>query len=174
MALTLVNLDSLTRIRMLNEFDADFAARRVYTSDRLSTWGAQDWPAALRGAIEAGSDSTLELWLSQPGRLNSQEPRNTKNGLSMVKVPITAPQTMSEGEFNRYYIRGVCLRARDEGKIEVIAYRAKQVQNPRAESLTIEGKSFNAEVVLNDLRSNVGTVTASGFPGPNSGLSVRF
>jgi hypothetical protein len=92
----------------------------------------------------------------------------------MVKVPITALQTMSEGEFNRYYIRGVCLRARNEGKVEVIAYRAKQVQNPRPESAAIEGRSFNAEAVLNDLRANIGTSTTSGFPGPNSGLSVRL
>ena len=27
----------------------------------------------------------------------------------MVKVPVTAPQTLAEGEFNRFYIRGVCL-----------------------------------------------------------------
>ena len=117
MALTLVNLDPLTRVRMLDEFDSDFATGRIYSSDRLSTWGAQDWPAALRAAIEAGSDATLESWLSLPGRLNSQEPRNTKNGVSMVKVPITAPQTMAESEFNRYYIRGVCLRAKTRGKL---------------------------------------------------------
>ena len=65
-------------------------------------------------------------------------------------------------------------KSKDEGKVDVIAYRAKQVQNPRSESIAIEGKSFNAEDILSDLRANVGTATASGFPGPNSGMSVHL
>jgi hypothetical protein len=92
----------------------------------------------------------------------------------MVKVPITAHLTLVEGEFNRFYMRGLCLRAVEEGKTTVTAYRAKHAQNPRSESLAIEVRSFNAEAALSDLRANVGSATAAGFPGPNSGLSVRL
>jgi len=160
---------------MLQELDSDIEFGRLYNSDRLSSYGLQGWSGALRGAIEVGSDETLVRWLEQPGRLNSHEPRNTKNGTSMVKVPITAPQTLAEGEFNRFYMRGVCLRAKEEGKKTVTAYRAKQVAAPRAESRAIEGKLFEAEELLKDLRSNIGTDTALGLPpGPNSGMSVKL
>jgi hypothetical protein len=113
--------------------------------------------------------------LLQPGRLNPLEPRATKNGTTMVKVPVTAPQTLAEGEFNRFYIRGLCLRALEERKTSVIAYRAKQVENPRTESIAIEGKSFNPEAILKDLRANIGVDTVLGLPpGPNSGMSIKL
>jgi hypothetical protein len=92
----------------------------------------------------------------------------------MVKVPINAHLTLVEGEFNRFYMRGLCLRAVEEDKTTVTAYRAKHAQNPRSESLAIEVRSFNAEAALSDLRANVGSATAAAFPGPNSGLSVRL
>jgi hypothetical protein len=75
MALTYVNLDPLTRIQMLKEFDADFAAGRIYTSDRLSTFGAQDWAVALRAAIESGSDSTRNMVIST---WETERPRATQ------------------------------------------------------------------------------------------------
>jgi hypothetical protein len=175
MAMNFQNLDPLTRARMLRELDSDIEFGRLYISPRLSSFGTQDWPAALRAAVEAGSDQTLAQWLTQPGRLNAVEPRNTKNGTTMVRVPVTAPQTLAEGEFNRLYMRGLCLRALEEGKTTVTAYRAKQVETPRAESVAIEGKSFGSEAVLKDLRANIGIDTILGLPpGPNSGMSVRM
>jgi hypothetical protein len=94
-----------------------------------------------------------------------------------VKVPYTAAQTLSEGEFNRYYIRALCLRAlKEERELEV--YRAKEVSDPRPESQRMIGLILDtkrAETLLNDLRINVGVDTALGLPnGPNSGLSVKI
>jgi hypothetical protein len=90
MAMNFQNLDPLTRARMLREVDSDIEFNRLYASPRLSSFGLQDWPGALRAAIEVGSEETLARWLTEPGRLNLSEPRNTKNGTIMVKVPITA------------------------------------------------------------------------------------
>jgi hypothetical protein len=82
---------------------------------------------------------------------------------------------LAEGEFNRFYIRGVCLRAIEEGMYEVIVYRAKTVEHARAESEQKIGQRVAAEDVLRDLRAHPGVDTALGLPpGPNSGLSVHF
>lgn len=43
----------------------------------------------------------------------------------MVKVPVTAPETLSEGEFNRFYARGLCRVAISLGIAAVQVYRAK-------------------------------------------------
>jgi hypothetical protein len=57
----------------------------------------------------------------------------------------------------------------------VFVYRAKEVVNPRAESVALIGKSLPAKQLLDDLRTNIGTDTALGLPpGPNSGLSVKL
>lgn len=92
-----------------------------------------------------------------------------------MKVPINAPQRLAEGEFNRFYIRGLCLRALDEGKSTVVVYRARHSSSPRLESEELIGSAFDAKALLEDLRESPGVDTALGLPpGPNSGLSARL
>jgi hypothetical protein len=96
-------------------------------------------------------------------------------GYTTAKVPINAPDMMAEGEFNRFYARGLCLRAIAEGIPTVTVYRAKEVNNPRPESEALIGTHVSAEQLLQDLRQHTGTDTDLGLPGgPNSGLSVRL
>ncbi len=173
MAMNLTGLDASTRKYMLDEISIDEQAGRLYISTRLSSRGAADYPALLKAAATAADDSFLANELRATGRLNPSEPRNTKNGVTWAKVPVNAPETMAEGEFNRFYARGLCRRAIAEGKPKVRVYRAKQVMNPRSESEALLGRLFDAEALLEDLRVNVGTDTAFGLPaGPNSGLSI--
>lgn len=171
--MNLTNLDASTRKYMLDEIETDERAGRLYISSRLSNTGASDYPALLKVAATAADDNFLANELRAPGRLNPTEPRNTKNGVTWAKVPVTAPETMAEGEFNRFYARGLCRRAIDEGIPQVRVYRAKAVMNPRTESEALLGKMLGAQALLEDLRANVGTDTAFGLPpGPNSGLSI--
>jgi hypothetical protein len=123
-----------------------------------------------------GNDGTLADSLRRPGILNAtEERRKTTGGFSVAKVPVTAPETLGEGEFNRFYARALCAWAIAEGIDTVTVYRAKDVQNPRPESQALTGAQFPAEKLLQDLRQNIGTDTALGLPaGPNSGLSVRL
>ncbi|MGA2673837.1 MAG: hypothetical protein ABSE99_11480 [Terracidiphilus sp.] len=173
MALNLVNLDAATRKYMLEEIEIDERAGRLYISSRLSNRGALEYPALLKAAAIASDDSFLANELRAPGRLNSSEPRNTKSGVTYAKVPVTAPETLAEGEFNRFYARGLCRRAINDGKPRVRVYRAKDVLNPRRESIALIGQILDAEKLLEDLRQNTGTDTALRLPpGPNSGLSI--
>lgn len=93
----------------------------------------------------------------------------------MAKVPVTAPDTLAEGEFNRFYARGLCARAIADGIPDVEVYRGKQVQRPRPESQSKIGNRINVKALLEDLRKSQGVEPALGLPpGPNSGLTVRL
>ena len=93
----------------------------------------------------------------------------------MAEVPYTAPETLAEGEFNRFYARGLCRRAIEEGTSQLIVYRAKQVMNARSASQAKIGTKISAKELLQDLRTHPGVDTALGLPqGPNSGLSVKL
>ena len=176
MALQLENLDERTRAFMLRELERDITGDTLYESPRLSERGKDDYAVLLRDAIEAGDDVSLADSLRSGGRIRAtEERRKPKGGFTTAKVPVTAPETLAEGEFNRFYARGLCLRALDDGIADVIVYRAKAVRNPRPESEAMIGKRMSAAALLDDLRTHVGMDTALGLPpGPNSGLSARL
>jgi hypothetical protein len=175
MPLNYPNLDDRTRQFMVEEIESDAAQGKLYFSSYLSERGVQDWPELLLNAAKAGSDATFGEELRQNGRLNeTAQRRKPKGGYTTVRVPITAHETLSEGEFNRFYIRGLCRRAITDGVQAVEVYRAKEVQVPRPESQAKIGMKIAPGDLLEDLRANVGVETSTGFPGPNSGLSVQL
>jgi hypothetical protein len=161
---------------MQDEVEQDIRAGKLYISPRLSQWGAQEYPKLLRAAVSSGDDGTLADSLRKTGVLNAtEERRKPTGGFTIAKVPATAPDTLGEGEFNRFYARGLCARAIAEGTNTVTVYRAKETLHPRPESEALLGTHFPAEKLLQDLRQNIGTDTALGLPaGPNAGLSVRL
>ena len=153
MALNLINLNDEVRKLMLSEFEDDLENGKLYCSKRLSSLGINDYSALLRKAIQNYDDNWLSQELSKNGRLNTTE--TTKKGTR--KIPYNASITLAEGEFNRYYIRGICLYAINNNINTLSIYRAKQVENPRIESQLKIGKTINPTSLLNDLRSNIGT-----------------
>jgi hypothetical protein len=176
MALSLHNLDALTRHLMVEEINRDVAATTIYISQRLSNQGKADYVRLLSEAAGAYDDAWLELELNSLGRLNATETRRTPSGgVTTAKVPVTAAQTMAEGEFNRFYSRALCLRAISDGIAHVEVYRAKAVSNPRPESVAMIRQKMDPRALLNDLRAHPGMDTALGLPpGPNSGLSIKL
>ncbi len=176
MSLDFKHLDTRTRSLMLVEIDRDIAAGALYLSDNLSPQGRVEYPKLLRAAAQSGSDVTLGQAIH--GVLNSHEKsRQLKSG-GLSRPPVmrsNAHEMLAEGEFNRFYIRGLCLRAMEDGIPEVIVYRAKTVETPRSDSERKIGQGVAAEALLTDLRMHPGVDTALGLPsGPNSGLSVRL
>ena len=176
MTLKLVNLDERTRSFMLEEIGSDASSGRLYISPRLNSRGRQEYPRLLREAAERHDDSWLADQLRRNGLMKTEEERRKpKGGHTIAQVPVTAPDTLAEGEFNRFYIRGLCLRAIQDGIPELVVYRAKQVSSPRRESEAIIGTRISPQSLLRDVRTHPGVDTALGLPpGPNSGLSVRL
>ena len=169
------NLDARTRELMLAEIERDSEAGTLYISKRLTKAGELAYPDLLRDAARSGNEDSFADALRAGDYFEATEPRNTSSGVTMVKVPATAAQTLAESEFNRFYVRAVCARSLEEGKGEVEVYRAKQVSSARSESQRKIGTRVPAEKLLADLRTHIGMDTVLGLPsGPNSGLSVKL
>ena len=177
MALNYENLDETTRSYMLSEVDLDLSRNSIYMSSRLNQLGTQNYVPLLKEAITQYDDA----WLAQQLRIRNymkeyeQRRKRGNGGFTNAKVPVTAPDTLSEGEFNRYYVRAICVRVIEENMDQVEVYRGKQVSRPRPESQAMLGKKLSAKALLEDLRKSVGVDTVLGLPsGPNSGLTIRM
>jgi hypothetical protein len=175
-ALELADLDGETRREMIAELEHDLAGEKLYTGRYLSALGVERYPVLLREAIEGGNDESLIAALSDPGLfVTTYQKRKPKGGFAPAKVPFTAPATLAEGEFNRFYLRGLCGRAVTAGGQEIEIYRARASTEPRAESEAMIGNRLDPAKLLADLREHTGVDTALGLPpGPNSGLSGRL
>ena len=128
----------------------------------------------LSEAAKSHDDDWLKVELTNHRCFKSGEVKHTRTGkITVAHTPFTAAETLAEGEFNRYYMRGVCLRAIDEGIAEVMVYRGKFVEQPRAQFEALAGTKISVPLFLGDLRCQPGVQTKSGLPcGPNSGLTI--
>lgn len=173
MALTLLNLDTETRNFQLREILADIEAGTLYISKRLNPVGVSVYPEILKEAAQKYDDAWLAVQLRD--KFNATEPRNIKGKITQAKIPTNASEMLAEGEFNRFYLRGLCLRAISDNISNLIVYRAKQVSNPRDDSNAKIGTVIDPSALLLDLRKNIGVETALGLPsGANSGLSAKL
>jgi hypothetical protein len=171
------DLDERTREYMRDEFEQDVASNRVYLSPRLNNHGTQSYPDLARQAFTDGSEVSLAASLGAPGGpyIKARETA-TRQGKTYEKaVRHDAAVVLAEGEFNRFYLRGLCRRAIDDDIGHLVIYRAKQVQVPRPESVAMIDTTIDPAKLLDDLRQHVGVDTALGLPpGPSSGLSARL
>ncbi|KIO37403.1 hypothetical protein [Shewanella sp. cp20] len=174
MAIAFENLDPTTRNYMRNEVNLDLEQDRVYRSRHLNTGFKDAWEDALIEAVTTNDDAWLEQQVESQNMLkDTYQKRTPSGGMTIAKVPVNAAQTLAEGEFNRYYCRGLCARAIEEGK-QVEVYRGKAVQNARSASVAMIGRVINPAELLEDLRANP-LDTALGLPpGPNSGLTIKL
>ena len=168
----LIHLDPVTRGYMLGELNADVESQTLVYSRDFNAAGKIKYPSLIRAALESGHIHTLTADLL-PALFN--ETRADKNGrITRLNLADSASK-FACGEFNRFYLRGLCLRAMSEGKAELIVCRAKVSTNPRPESEAMVGRHLLTIDLLADLRANKGFGTYLGVPmGPHSGLSAKF
>ncbi len=176
MGINYENLDERTREFMIKELELDISNKTLYVSPRLNSVGKTIWENILREAIQNHDDDWLADQLLNRRCMMTHEKRRTRSGrITIAKVPVTARETLAEGEFNRFYARGLCARAIEDGILDVEVYRGKQVKNPRPISQAMIGKRINAKALLGDLRRSQGVEPALKIPpGPNSGLTIRL
>lgn len=167
------SLDANVRQWMLHELDLDKGNGRLYISPRLTEDGANAWPELLRNAFLEYNDDWLSSQIRSRGFVRETEQRKKPNGgFTTARVPHTAPETLAEGEFNRFYARGLCAAVLAGGGIDVEVCRGKEVENPRPESQAMIGRRLPAQQFLKDLRESQGVEPALGLPRPNSGLTI--
>lgn len=165
------NLDDRTRQYMLLEVDQAIKASQLNFSKRFNETGLKLYPQLLRQAATNGTEATLAAALQQHQCFNTHE----KRGAVTRQVPENAATTFAEGEFNAFYMRGVCHRAIQDGYM-VQVYRAKKSDVHRRGSELIEGNLENPTRVLLIIRNSLdGSQRGPGMPaGSNSGLSIRL
>lgn len=175
MGLQYENLEARVRTFMLEEIESDVDTGVIYISNYLNERGQIEWPNLLREAARNGRDDSLAHEIRTGDHLKDQvERRKPKGGYTLVAVPYTAHETLAEGEFNRYFCRGLCRWAIENG-VELEVYRAKVVAQPRPASEQMIGSRFDPQTILDDLRATTGLEPALGLPpGPNSGLTLRY
>ncbi|SDY83224.1 hypothetical protein [Hymenobacter psychrophilus] len=165
------HLDNITRQYMLIEVEQAIKASQLNFSKRFNGTGLELYPGLLREAVTNGTEATLAAALQQHQCFNTHE----KRGAETRQVPENAATTFAEGEFNAFYMRGVCHRALQEGCM-VQVYRAKASDMHRKGSELIEGNLENPQRVLLIIRNSLdGSQRGLGMPaGSNSGLSIRL
>jgi hypothetical protein len=174
MPLQYENLDPTTRRYALSELEQDLASGAFHASERLRPEAVGEYQRLLSEALRYYDDRWLEEHAAD--LLIETESRRTRTGgTTTARVPQFAARLLAEGDFNRYYMRGVALRAIDEGRHILEVYRARLSLEPRPESAQIEGRRIPAAEVLEHLRGplsvdpNVATLGRT-----NSGLSVKL
>ncbi|MBX2800878.1 MAG: hypothetical protein KTR31_24570 [Myxococcales bacterium] len=167
MGLRFEELDTLTRAFMLDELKRDRTQGSLHLSARLTVAGIRVWPALLKWALRDADPARLAEQLRTDGRMERVGTLGTPGGRDAARV-------LAEGEFNRFYCRGVCRRAMARGHRVVEVVRAHDPDQPRAGAQHLVGKRLGAEYLLLDLRRPP-VQSVAGVPGgPNSGLSVRL
>ncbi len=170
------NLDETTRRYMAQELSRDLVHGTLYLSPRLTPEGRAVYPVLLEDALRWYGVHWLADALRYSGALAVYEDRQRGGDeTSQVRVPVNAAEMLAGDEFNRYYMRGVCLRALAEGNGMVEVYRGRESEEPRAASQAMLGKTLSASALLEDLRVWPDQTPVLGIPtGYNSGLSVRL
>ena len=164
------NLDEVTRRFMIEESQLG----GHYISPRLTEGGKKLWQSLLEEGIKNHNDDWVAQEILARGYMQPHE-QYTRSGITRtrnINMPHAALQ-LAEGEFNRYYLRGLCVRAKADGKDFLIIYRGKKVSQPRPESEQKIGTRVPVDTLLETLRTNdfVTIEDVIGIPGgPNSGL----
>ena len=176
MALQLPDLDDRTRQFMLAELEQDVAGACLYLSPHLTEDGQAEYAAALRAAIQVGTDDSFADALRAPGRMELSPRWNPARGGTLVAgLPSSAPDSLAEAEFHRFYVRGLCRRALADGIHTLTICRAKPAMPPRANSEAMVGVRIDALSLLEDLRIVAGQIPPRVLPmSPSSGLTVRL
>lgn len=173
MAMMYVDLDAKVRAYMLDEVELD--GHNLYISAYFNEAGAAVWGDLLRDAAKNGDDVTLAEAIGSQPYLKAKYIQNRKNGPVTVSVPYNAHETIAESNFSRFYLRGVCRHAIDQGIPHLVGYRAMAVANPRPGSDEKIGARFKAQETLDDLRATMAVSPLLGMPpGVGSGILARL
>jgi len=167
-------IDARTRALMTEEISSAHKSGALYYSTRFTQIGTDSWPAWLIGAAGEFDEHWLAFQIEAANAMKHLETRaKPKGGYTAAHVPDTAAETLAEGQFNRFYIAAICRRAIEDGQSSVYVYRAKRSDNPRPESIALEGTARSAAALLGEVRNKDMSLKCDLLK-PNSGLSVDY
>lgn len=175
------NLDNDTRRLMSQELARDINDDNVYLSTRLTEYGKSRWTHILGGVFSLGSTDLLAECLGAAGVLETSETYTRAGQTKRRAMPKNAADTLAHGEFNRYYMRALCLQALADPfrSLALEVCRVKQVQSPREESQARIGDQVDPAEMLSYLRQVPGrehpeSPDFSWLRRPFTGLGLRL
>lgn len=130
---------------------------KLYTSKHFAKPGHKEYPLLLQEAFATGNPDTLEESLNVPGYFQAGSPRN-------------AAQTFSWDEFNKYYMRALCLLAQVGPGYELVVARGRHSDHPKPQSSKLIGARKDPSRFLRGLRE----VPKVNPFGANSGLTLEL
>lgn len=166
---TFLDLQEDVRQLMLSEIEHDHKHEKFYISERLNEQGRASYKTYLVNAVTGGDEATLENMLDILTHFNEYDHSKGKP----QKMPSNASTLLCQSEFNRYYIRAICLKAINSNSEKVEIYRARVSSWSRPESEQKIGTFLIPKDLLEDLRASVGKEPKL-LPEINSGLCVKI
>jgi hypothetical protein len=162
------NLTPEVRTHMAAEVAYDQAHGGVYLNKRLSHAGQSAYPKLLSAAVADGDNQTLLASLDLDRHFYPEQGRDG----SAVPLPVSAVETYIYGEWNKFYMRGLCAYAVEQGIPQLEIYRARpSAVQPSLESRALVGTLVSPDATLAELRVNFNRHVLGK---PNSGLSLRI
>ncbi len=164
-----------TRKCLVQELDFDIANNNLYINPFLKKESEALYLALLRTALTHGNPESFAEAIATNAPLINKHTYSKEGREIEARVPSTFNTTLASGEFNRYYMRAVCLIALQHGEPTVEIYRAKAVSKPRQQADAHLGRRIDPQILLADLRqTNFESPSAFELGEPNSGLSIRL
>jgi len=166
-----LDLNKEIRNLMKEEVILDLDKGILSKSTRFSDEGNSRYSDILLKNIGNGDEETLGSELV--GLFNPKEISHDKKGDRIEKnIPLDANETLANTEFNRFYMRSLCVFALKNNKnLEI--YRAKESLNHRVESDSLLGSKIeNIKEALTTLRDDKKYYNF--IAKPNSGLSLKL
>jgi hypothetical protein len=168
------NLDDTTRSSMLQAIEEAEKTNNIYYSTRFNQNGNNQWLPLLKQAAQQFNEHWLAYQLEFNELMKDFESAiKPSGGYTSKHVPHTAAETMAEGQFNRFYILGLCKRARAESITHLEIYRAKERLDPRPESEALIGTLLSIDEIESQLKETKASFKSQ-LVKPNSGLCVKL
>jgi len=130
---------------------------KLYYSKHFTAAGKKEYSLLLQNAFASGNPDTLEESLNVPGHFQPDSPKNSV-------------QTFAWDEFNKFYMRALCLLAQSHPGYDLLVVRGRHSDNPKPESNRLLGAKKDPGQFLNALR---GVPRVNPF-GANSGLTLEL
>jgi hypothetical protein len=160
---------------MLAELDADVEAESLYRSPQLSEAGLCHYHRLLRHAIESGSEASFAATLAALGAVRPPSRWQHPKEVGPAQALADATFRLAEREFHRFYIRGLCCRALEQGINLLVIYRARPTDEGHRPADSMIGLRIDVRSLLEDLRGAFRSLPPHGLPQcRDPGLSVRF
>ncbi|PZQ47234.1 MAG: hypothetical protein DI551_03650 [Micavibrio aeruginosavorus] len=153
MGLNYTQLNESVRRFMLLEFDQG----GHYISPRLNEAGRARWLPLLRDALQYHTDLWLERELIRRNCFLAAEMFKSPMGGKTITRAINKEQSakaLAEGEFNRFYLRGLCLAAKARDYSHVIVTQGKVLPGITNLAQKSVGSALSVEPLLESLRNN--------------------